>query len=96
MYDSSFSLRDEFDRAELEARSNDVGLWDFEDDSSPSESDSEESESDSSGEVDVPPVPDMATTIVVTSRPKSKHSTSLRIRLAKRSGPLEVPARTPG
>lgn len=58
MYDSSFSLRDEFDRAKLEARLNDVGLWDFEDDSSPSESHSKESESDSSGEVDVPPVPD--------------------------------------
>lgn len=37
---------------------NDVGLWDFENDSSPFGFDSEESESDSSGEVDVPPVPD--------------------------------------
>lgn len=71
VYDSSFSLRDEFDNAESEARSNDVGLWNFEDDTSSSaatESDSEntsspsddaesDSESDSDDEIDLPPVP---------------------------------------
>ena len=30
VYDSEFSLREEFDSAEQQARSNDVGLWDFE------------------------------------------------------------------
>ena len=30
VYDSSFSLREDFDSAEGQARSNDVGLWDFE------------------------------------------------------------------
>ncbi len=69
VYDSSFSLREEFDRTEAEARSNDVGLWDFEDDSSSSEtdvsdskddsssSDTDESDSDSSEDIDLPPVP---------------------------------------
>ncbi|WP_233553806.1 thermonuclease family protein [Halococcus sp. IIIV-5B] len=30
VYDSSFSLREDFDSTEEEARSNDVGVWDFE------------------------------------------------------------------
>ena len=30
VYDSSFSLREDFDSTEEQARSNDVGLWDFE------------------------------------------------------------------
>lgn len=69
VYDSSFSLRGEFDSAEAEARSNDVGLWDFEDDSSTSETDgsdgadepssstTDESGSSSGDEIDIPPVP---------------------------------------
>lgn len=59
VYDSSFSLRDEFDSAESEARSNDVGLWDFEGDSSSSDADESTSDSDggSDDEVDLPPVP---------------------------------------
>lgn len=57
VYDSSFSMRAEFDSTESEARSNDVGLWDFEDDSSPSDSSGDESDSDSEDEVDIPPVP---------------------------------------
>ena len=59
VYDSSFSLRDEFDSAESEARSNDVGLWDFEDDSLSSDADESTSDSDggSDDEVDLPPVP---------------------------------------
>lgn len=56
VYDSSFSLHAEFDSAESDARSNDVGLWDFEDDSSTSEPD--ESESDGGEEIDLPPLPD--------------------------------------
>lgn len=55
VYDSSFSLRDEFNSAESEARANDVGLWNFEDESSPADAD--ESASDSTEEVDIPPVP---------------------------------------
>ncbi|ELY50493.1 thermonuclease family protein [Natronococcus jeotgali] len=54
VYDSSFSLRDEFDSAESEARSSDVGLWDFEAESSSSEADASDTGSD---EIDVPPVP---------------------------------------
>ena len=61
VYDSSFSLREEFDRTEAEARSNDVGLWDFEDDSESAATDADESTSDSDSvsndEVDLPPLP---------------------------------------
>lgn len=55
VYDSSFSLRGEFDSAESEARSNDIGLWNFEDESSSSESDANEDGSEN--EIDIPPVP---------------------------------------
>lgn len=55
VYDSPFSLRGEFESAESEARSNDIGLWNFEDESSTS--DSEESESESDNEVEIPPLP---------------------------------------
>ncbi len=55
VYDSSFSLRDEFDSVESKARSSDVGLWNFEDESSMS--DAGESGSDSNEEIDIPPVP---------------------------------------
>jgi hypothetical protein len=55
VYDSSFSLRDEFDGAESEARANDVGLWNFDDESS--SSDADESASASGDEIYVPPTP---------------------------------------
>ena len=35
VYDSSFSLRGEFDGVESQARSNDVGLWDYDAESTP-------------------------------------------------------------
>lgn len=58
MYDSSFSLRDDFDSAESEARTNNVGLWDFETKSTATESSESDSEDTGDSEIDVPPVPD--------------------------------------
>ena len=59
VYDSSFSLRDEFDAAEEQARSNDVGLWEFEGDTStPAPTPTEEPADDSDGGAggsDLPP-----------------------------------------
>lgn len=51
VYDSSFSLRDDFDGAESAARSNDVGLWNFEAESTPTPTPPPD------GEVDLPPLP---------------------------------------
>lgn len=58
VYDSSFSLRDDFDSAESEARANNVGLWDFETESTATESSESDGEDTGGSEIDVPPVPD--------------------------------------
>jgi micrococcal nuclease len=51
MYDSQFSLREEFATAEQEAQATDVGLWDFQGSDTGSETVSE------SSDVEVPPLP---------------------------------------
>jgi micrococcal nuclease len=51
MYDSQFSLREEFAALEQEAQATDVGLWDFQDSDTESDTDSE------SSDVEVPPLP---------------------------------------
>jgi len=51
MYDSQFSLREEFATVERQAQSNNVGLWEYDG------SESESSPEADSGEVDVPPLP---------------------------------------
>jgi micrococcal nuclease len=59
VYDSSFSLREEFDAAEEQARSNEVGLWEFEGDTStPTPTPTEEPADDGgngAGGSDLPP-----------------------------------------
>ncbi|WP_198668081.1 thermonuclease family protein [Saliphagus sp. LR7] len=57
VYDSTFSLREEFDSAEADARSNSVGLWDFEGESTPTETETESDNGDTD-DVDIPPLPD--------------------------------------
>jgi micrococcal nuclease len=51
MYDSQFSLREEFAVVEQEAQATDVGLWDFEDADTESGTDSD------SSDVEIPPLP---------------------------------------
>jgi len=51
MYDSQFSLREEFAALEQEAQANGVGLWDFQDSDTGSETDSD------SSDVEIPPLP---------------------------------------
>ena len=51
MYDSQFSLREEFATLEQEAQATDAGLWDFQDSDTGSETDSD------SSDVEVPPLP---------------------------------------
>lgn len=66
VYDSTFSLSGEFDSAEENARSNGVGLWDFEGEATPTPTETPtstptetpESGGGGSGDVDIPPVPD--------------------------------------
>jgi micrococcal nuclease len=57
VYDSSFSLREEFDSTEEQARSNDVGLWGFDgEDATPTPTPTEEPADDGgSGGSDLPP-----------------------------------------
>ncbi|RJT08036.1 thermonuclease family protein [Halococcus sp. IIIV-5B] len=57
VYDSSFSLREDFNSTEERARSNDVGLWDFETEETATATPTPEPESDdgdSSGGVETP------------------------------------------
>ena len=61
VYDSSFSLREDFDSTEEEARSNDVGVWDFEAEETATptptptpESGSDDGESDGGSGVETP------------------------------------------
>jgi micrococcal nuclease len=51
MYDSQFSLREEFTAVEQEAQATGVGLWDFQSSDSGSETDS------ASSDVEIPPLP---------------------------------------
>jgi len=51
MYDSQFSLREEFAALEQEAQASGVGLWDFQDSDTGSETDSDNSD------VEIPPLP---------------------------------------
>jgi len=51
MYDSQFSLREEFAAFEQEAQATGVGLWDFQDSDTESETDSD------SSEIKIPPLP---------------------------------------
>jgi len=61
VYDSQFSLREAFDSAESQARSNDVGLWDFDAPETatptptPESDDGDDGESGDSGSGDLPP-----------------------------------------
>ncbi|WP_435079093.1 hypothetical protein [Halococcus sp. AFM35] len=48
MYDSPFSLREEFDSTEQQTRSNNVGLWEF-DGSTPTPTPTEKPADDGSG-----------------------------------------------
>ncbi|MFC4989704.1 thermonuclease family protein [Saliphagus infecundisoli] len=68
VYDSTFSLRSDFDNAEENARQNGVGLWDFEAEATPTATptptptptptETPESGNGGSGEVELPPLPD--------------------------------------
>lgn len=61
VYDSTFSLREEFETAEAQARSSSVGLWDFEAEATPTPTEAEtETEADDGGsnDVEIPPLPD--------------------------------------
>ncbi|EMA41976.1 thermonuclease family protein [Halococcus hamelinensis] len=49
VYDSSLSLREDFDSTEEEARSNDVGLWDFDTEETATPTPTPEPESDNGG-----------------------------------------------
>jgi len=51
MYDSQFSLREEFAAVERQAQNNDVGLWDYDGSENGSNAETD------SGEVDIPPLP---------------------------------------
>ena len=51
MYDSQFSLREEFAAVEQEAQASGVGLWDFQD------SDSESGTDSDSSDIEIPPLP---------------------------------------
>ena len=54
MYDSSFSLRGEFDGVESQARSNDVGLWDYEAASTPTPTTTPDSSDGGGGDLETP------------------------------------------
>jgi micrococcal nuclease len=55
VYDSEFSLRSEFDSAESQAQSNNVGLWDFEAEPTPTETPTDEPTESGEGGSDLPP-----------------------------------------
>jgi len=65
MYDSQFSLREEFATAEQEAQATDVGLWDFQDSATESGTDSD---------MEIPHRCRMATTTVATLRHKNRRN----------------------
>ena len=54
MYDSQFSLREAFDSAESQARSNDVGLWDFDAPDTATPTPTESDGDDGSGGLETP------------------------------------------
>ena len=54
MYDSQFSMREDFREVEAEAQDDEVGLWDYD---GPTEAESSGDDSTGDEEVDVPPVP---------------------------------------
>ena len=54
VYDSSFSLRGEFDGVESQARSNDVGLWDYGVASTPTPTTTSDSSDGGSGDLETP------------------------------------------
>jgi len=65
MYDSQFSLREEFATAEQEAQATDVGLWDFQDSATESGTDSD---------MEIHRCRRMATTTVATLRHKNRRN----------------------